>query len=523
MTKEEGAKPQTVIEFPKAATQVGPLDQEYTCYKDKLNGIITYLTTQKLSNAFIDGKGVVKLLDGNEDNTAIRTWLDDNGLLTKGAFDKALRKHVRDTIVYNALGFIPQSVQDFVKQYAEKQGITLTPNGMLKRQRAYKLINRHGKADDEVNHHNCDTSDVTRLVYDVANTEGADLVSFGRELRLVNDNLNLGYRDSVVTDAVDAWREQVTLDMKVELLLTLKYEKGRATGPAGQAMWADMEAACFDTSDTTAGFPTAVLKKFMWQVKRKARGLTVTNHLMPVLSGAQGKGKTHFVQAMTNPLEHFKRQVDFNIITDGKTADIWSSLILFIDEMGFFSKADVDTVKNVITAESRSIRAMRQNSSAPIRNHATLIGCTNKSLGQLIRDETGGRRFAELVWRNDPNWDALNQVDWVMLWQSVDEMGEDPLIAANMMERLREQQEDNRNQSPIEIWVREEGHVFKNWKRASELHSLYREWEKEAFPRQDTNQTMFGRSLTNLITSIEDFPFEKQQQRDGVKYRYSGI
>ena len=523
MQKEEGEKPQTVIQFPSAQVEPSLPDQEYATYKDKLSGIIAYLTQQKLSNKVIDGKNVIKLLDGSEDNSPIRTWLDDNGVLSKSGFDKALRQHTRDTIVYERIGFIPKDEADFVRQYAEKQNITLTPNGMLVRQRSFTLKGRDGKPVGEVTKFNYETCEESRLVFQVANAEGANLDSYGRELRLLAASLKLNFRDSTITDAIDAWREDITRQMKVDALLQIAFEKGRATEPDGQAMWEAVEAACFDTTDVGAGFPIAVLKKFMWQVKRKARGLPVTNHLMPVLSGAQGKGKTHFVQAMTKPLEHFKREVDFNIITDGKTADIWSSWILFIDEMGFFSKADVDTVKNVITAENRSIRTMRQNSSAPIRNHATLIGCTNKSLGQLIRDETGGRRFAELVWRNDPNWDALNAVDWVMLWKSVDETGEDPLIEANMMDRLREQQEENRNQSPVEIWVREEAKDFTKWTRAKDLHIHYREWEKEAFPRQDTNQTMFGRNLFNLMSSLDDFPLEKKKMSNGMNYRYTGI
>jgi hypothetical protein len=264
-----------------------------------------------------------------------------------------------------------------------------------------------------------------------------------------------------------------------------------------------------------------VMKKFIWQVKRKARGMTVTNHLMPVLTGAQGKGKTEFVKAMTRPLHDLMREVDFGLITDGKTADIWSALILFIDEMGSFTKADVDTVKNVITSTERPIRTMRTNHSTQVRNQATLIGCTNKSLGQLIRDETGGRRFAELMWRNDPDWEASNALDWILLWQSVDEHGEDPIIAANMMDALKEQQEANRNQSPVEVWVRQFGKTMREWSRASEIHDNYRTWEKDAFPNHATSQAAFGKELTSLIRTMPDFPLEKRTTNSGVQYRYA--
>lgn len=508
MLEQDGAKPQlTLVSDNEAIPQN---------YSDKLLDIITTLQKQKLRGERPDAMGAMTLLDAIEDNSALRDWLADNGVMTKVAFERTLNKIARNRIIEEALGFVPTDALDLVRRYADKQNVVLTARGTISRARAYKV------GTETVDSRNADTSRDTRLVYDVANAEGDNLDSFGRELRLITDKLGLGFRDSVISDALATWQEETTRKLKVDALLAVQFTKGRATGSDGQAMWEAMERACFNTQDSKPGFATAVLKKFMWQVKRKARGLPVTNHLMPVLTGAQGKGKTEFVKAMTKPLFDLMREVDFNLITDGKTADIWSALILFIDEMGHFSKADVDTVKNVITSTERSIRTMRQNHSASIRNQATLIGCTNKSLGQLIRDETGGRRFAELLWTNAPDWEASNALDWTMLWQSVDEDGADPVIAAGMMDCLREQQEANRNQSPMEIWAREYGHTINKWQRASELHLSYREWEKDAFPRHDTSQTIFGKTLTNLIATLTDFPLEKATRNNGVNYRYKG-
>lgn len=520
--QDEGAKPQlSIVETPAVSAStvllmndLSDLDQDFACYADKLAAIIGYLTKRQIHKQAFSAVDTLKLLDAKEDNAPIRDWMVNNNVMSKAFFDSNMRRIERENRIHAALGFVPKDAEDYVRRFAETQNITLTPAGVVKRDRAYKV------GTDEVNRHNCDTSEATRLVYDVANAEGANIDSLGRELRLIADKFDLGFRDSVISDAIAAWLEDTTRQMKVDALMAIAFERGLATGQAGTDMWAKMEAACFDTTATKPGFPIAVMRKFMWQVKRKARGMSVTNHLMPVLTGPQGKGKTQFVLKLTKPLEHFKREVDFNLITDGKTADIWSSLILFIDEMGFAKKADVDVVKNAITAEARSIRTMRQNHSAPVANQSTLIGCSNKSLGQLFRDETGGRRFAELVWLQQPDWDALNDVDWVMLWKSVDEKGPDPMVAANFMNVLAEQQEENRNQHPVEIWIREEGHTYKKWTLASEIHRTFREWEQVAFPRSDTNQNTFGRTLTNLIATIPDFPLEKQQGRKGIQYRF---
>lgn len=507
MQEQEGVKPHLALVVDNGEA---PLN-----YSQMIADTIKALTAQKLAGEKPDVVGAMQHLDGSEDNTALRDWLAVNSLMAKPQFDKLMAKIARDRKIQAALGFVPADAIDFVRRYAKRENVVLNARGTITRQRSYSI------GDAVVDSGNRDTSDDTRLIYDVANAEGDNLDSFARDLRLVTDRLALGYRDSVISDAIQTWQEECTRKLKVDALLAVKYEKGKATGPVGDAMWEAMERACFDVRETKPGFAVAVMKKFIWQVKRKARGMTVTNHLMPVLTGAQGKGKTEFVKAMTRPLHDLMREVDFNLVTDGKTADIWSALILFIDEMGHFSKADVDTVKNVITSTERPIRTMRTNHSTQVRNQATLIGCSNKSLGQLIRDETGGRRFAELNWRNDPDWEASNALDWNLLWQSVDENGADPVIAASMMDVLREQQEENRNQSPVEVWAREYGHLMKNWTLASEVHVQFRDWEKDAFPNHSTSQTAFGKTLTNLINTMPDFPLEKKTGNKGANYRYT--
>lgn len=528
MTEQEGVKPHLTIVSDEAAqapvaeatSQESIMDVEFANYGERLTWLITNMTKRKLTGEAIDKIAYLKMLDPAEDNTAIRDWMAANDIMAKPAFDKLLAKVARDARIWNELGFVPADEVDFVRQYAETQKIALTPRGTVHRSRSVDLSGKND-AESVISAKNCDTSRDTRLIYDVANSEGDNLDSLARELRLVSSRLNLGYRDSIISDALQSWQEETSRKIKVDALLSVQYQRGKATGPIGLEMWAAMERACFNTSGSRTGFPTAVIQKFIWQVKRKARGMTVTNHLMPVLTGAQGKGKTEFVKAMTMPLRDLMREVDFDMLTDGKTADIWSALILFIDEMGHFSKADVDKVKGVITSTELSIRTMRQNHSAVIRNAATLVGCSNKSLGQLIRDETGGRRFAELEWSNTPDWEASNALDWTLLWQSVDEDGPDPLIAADMVDVLRTQQESNRNQHPVEVWAREYGPTLKNWSRASDIHVNYREWEKDAFPHNATSQTLFGRTLTQLITTMPDFPLEKGQTSKGIVYRYT--
>jgi hypothetical protein len=425
-----------------------------------------------------------------------------------------MAKVVMDDRARQELGFVPKDCAHLVRSYVEHNKITLSANDQIMRKRSVSY------ADAVIQPHDAEAEDCSPdvlLAYRLGNATSENLEDFKLALRLVRDRLKLPYGDTSIADAVRAWAVDARKEAKIKMFLEVAYRQGRATGPDGQAMWNAMEAACFDVTETRAGFAIDVIRKFMWQVKRKAAGLSVTNHLMPVLTGPQGKGKSTFVHNLCAPLSETKRDVDFQMICDDRIIDMWSSHILFIDEMSHFTKGDADKIKNVITAPTLTRRPMRSNETVQIKQEATFIGCTNKSLAQLIRDDTGGRRFAELVWRTDPDWAAMNAVDWKMLWSSVDENGPDP-IGASTQALLKDQQEANRNQSPVEVWGRSIN-VFKAWTNVADMHETYREWERDAFPRHDTNQTMFGRTLTNLICTMDDFPWEKKRTGTGIQYR----
>lgn len=505
MLKQEGDKPQLTI--------LPPVQESYS---DRINQMIAKLSAQKARGETINTLEVIGLLDLDGDNSVLREWMASAGVLTKLKFDKAVDRARRNERIRKELGFVPADCPDFVAQYVKGQGIKLSANDQILRKKAV----RYGEALIHAKDVEADDVDAAvRLAYRLGNASAENLEDFKLELRLVRDKLGLDYSDSNIADAVRAWSKTAHREAKMQMFMDVRYAKGRATGADGQAMWAAMEAACFDVSETRAGFAVDVIRKFMWQVKRKAAGLPITNHLMPVLTGPQGKGKSTFVEQMCGPLADTMKPVGFEMITDTKIIDIWSAHILFIDEMANFSRSDVDEVKKAITQPTLTRRPMRSNETVQIKQEATLIGCSNRSLGQLIRDDTGGRRFAELIWRTDPDWVAMNQLDWVLLWTSIDENGPDP-VGAETAAMLRDQQEANRNQSSVEVWARQVT-GYSKFTPSSDLHEQYQAWEEVAFPRAGVNLTMFGRTMSNLIQNLPDFPWEKQKDRKGTSYRMS--
>lgn len=479
--------------------------------------LIAELAKRHAKGDRIDGREVVSLLDPDADNRQVREWLAQNRVMKGAEFDRALKQERRRQKIESRLGFVPETVVAFVKGYAERERIGMTYRGLLKRSKpvtygklvddevlASTVINEEDRIDPRIDNH-------VRL------TAGSrtQISDFLRELRLLSLDLGLGYSDNNILDAVQEW----TLGQREEHKLAIfdriaSYNPGPTAQERAQASWDALERAAFDVSETCPGFAVAVLRKFIWQVKRKMLGLRVTNHLMPVLTGAQGKGKSTLVRNLLLPVEECTANSDFKQITDDRNIQLWENYAIFLDELGHAKRAEMDEVKNIITANVLTRRPMRTNDVEHVEQRATFIGCTNKGLSELIRDETGVRRFAELAFTNTPDWEAINALDWEQMWRSVDERGPDPssLIATT----LADQQSENRTLSAVEQWARQEEVGGKQ--RADDLHSLFRVWEQNNFPRNATDITSWGKEMKRLMRNDTDFPWSAGRDGRGVWY-----
>lgn len=69
------------------------------------------------------------------------------------------------------------------------------------------------------------------------------------------------------------------------------------------------------------------------QAKRKANDLPVSNHLMPVILGPQGNGKSTLVRHLLAPIDELTVDTDFAAITDERIISIWQSYVGFLGEM----------------------------------------------------------------------------------------------------------------------------------------------------------------------------------------------
>jgi hypothetical protein len=175
---------------------------------------------------------------------------------------------------------------------------------------------------------------------------------------------------------------------------------------------------------------------------------------------------------------------------------------------------------------------MRTNSLINIRQNATFIGCSNKTLAQLIQDETGLRRFVELHFV-EVDWEVLDRIDPYLLWRSVDEAAEDPSLT--IIDQIRDQQEENRKLSPVETWLKElagmlvkEPTDFRTWADpdaegfvyAEKLWLHFKEWAADLYPDHRLDADRFKAELGRLVRHEQGW--EKKRKTPGTAWRWSG-
>jgi energy-coupling factor transporter ATP-binding protein EcfA2 len=464
---------------------------------------------------------VESMIPNHPENRRFRDKICKAAKLDRREFDQAVRRQE----VKSELGTVPKTASDLVTALAAIERIGCRCNGTIFRSGPTKVRSPQGDiitiTDDHLKDHQMGT---------FAHIVGGKTIRFSeylRNIRLKRDALGLPFTDTQIADAADHWYAE----MKRQRLFALYSEiAGPLDSPMAQesaeTALLDLAKHCFDTTETSPEFVAAMLKKFIWQVKRKLKGLPVTDHLMVVLLGPQGSGKSTFICAMCSVLAEVLAKVDFKQISDDRNIDIWTNFIMFIDEMGYATKTDVDVVKNIITSETLARRPMRTNMVDTVAQNATFIGASNKELRELVRDPTGARRFVGLRFRADAAWALINHTAWVDLWRLVDADAEDP--AKRFRDELKAQQEQSRFRSPVESWADqfERRHVETClWDgsavRASDLYLAFRAYEEVFHPGKPTSMTEWGTEMTRLIENQSSGRlFEKFRNARGNCYRH---
>lgn len=275
-----------------------------------------------------------------------------------------------------------------------------------------------------------------------------------------------------------------------------------------------------------------VLRHMIWQVKRKINGLKTKHEMMLVLTGGQGAGKStalrDYLFAPIGDLAY--SAADFNALSDQREGRLFSDhYIVMFDEMSGAQKSDMERTKQIITSTVIKQRRMGTTSHDSLPMNATFFGSANNPLEMLIRDQTGMRRFYELVVDamkdTQPRWPLLKQLDTKLLWACVSHEDEEAPIEA-IMQDLRVKQEEIRDKSIVEYLLSEgtlekttvEGeftsalalsHVvaISAGQHAWSAKNLAKEWAKYGIPKIRTSGGMkYGVKITDrdVIQAIQN-------------------
>lgn len=165
-----------------------------------------------------------------------------------------------------------------------------------------------------------------------------------------------------------------------------------------------------------------IFAHFLWSIKRRLSGKDVVYHLMPVILGKQNGGKSEAVKKLLSPIASLTQNLPLSAVVDSRVQMSFSrTFAVVIDEMTGAAKTDVDALKNLITASELDIRKLHTNTVLKMKQNVSLIGTTNRPVSELIYDTTGARRFYEIKSLDVLDWDAINSINYLELWQSINE------------------------------------------------------------------------------------------------------
>jgi hypothetical protein len=282
--------------------------------------------------------------------------------------------------------------------------------------------------------------------------------------------------------------------------------------------------------DMPAGLSIACGKHTIWQVKRKAANLSVQNHLMMVIYGAQqGSGKTTLVRRFASPLDDLASgDVLLSDFSDSRAGDIYRYSLVICDDLEQIGRDTVPVLKSVMSASLINRRQLQTSNSVSLRQAATLIGTANRPVHELIDDDTGHRRFVMMPFINGNEarggnaniWDLVNHLDVKLLWDSVDHYEKSPIVAS--LKDLHAYQTSYRPAPKLLKWMRGlnlesekvraisvEGGV-----RSDMLRDLYIQETGDAISRQKFADEMA------IYVGDETVPFsEKFKKEVGAIYR----
>jgi hypothetical protein len=249
----------------------------------------------------------------------------------------------------------------------------------------------------------------------------ADMSEVGPLLKDIAARNGLRYSKEDIADSLDAWcrskRQEVLDGLRASLLFRGK------NGKAGEFLEL--------VADQVSDLDLASFLHWLWITKRRLFRLTVQDHMMLVLQGETGAGKTVWLERLCSPFGDALLNADISIFEDKFAFPVLgTSAILFFDELAKISKVDGDVLKRMISANVYAGRAMHSQKFKGVIVSCSFIGASNHDLTTILQDDTSARRFWQITSKNrktlKKDWKKIEAFPVLEIWQGIDENAPSP-------------------------------------------------------------------------------------------------
>ncbi|CAB4127613.1 Virulence-associated E [uncultured Caudovirales phage] len=474
---------------------------------------ITYAKLKKIQKEPINFGDLLSIIDSNTITLNDRKEIANIFDMDSKDVNIAIKGYVKNNSLRDALGEVPKDEYEYVDLILNKWNTTMTFEGMF-------TINTPYDIGNGVIVHKSDLEELSaedRIKIELNDPKTFPLKRMLMKLLYQNKKLKLNFPERDIGNALDLWMQNKRDDVSSNMVSELVYG-GDVVRDLAEAEWDNYVNAL--TNDNIEETKTA-MKHWIWQVKRKMFGLPVTYHMMLVLYGRQGGGKSTAVTDLCKPIKHFTASTNFANITDSRSHDIWNNYVLKFDEMGHSTTSNLEEIKRIITEDKFTSRVLGSNNDTLIINNATCIGTTNKDISRLIFDDTGMRRFFQINCKDKIDWNISEGINFKRLWKSINENGPTPLNNnIEVLKQITQVQNSKRHITIIEAWLRDR--KYENFAlekvNALKFYEEFQEYEKKHSPRAELTNNKFGRDVIDISKNVQGLEITKKRNMRTCQY-----
>jgi len=302
-------------------------------------------------------------------------------------------------------------------------------------------------------------------------------------LKTVNADLRL-YRGEEINAAFSTCEENAHRDGFRQLLGQVAFDGVGRDGPIEEMLSTIVAADLWSNAEYRKA-AIAVFRLWIWRVKTILAGRNTSEHIMPYLFGPQGCGKTTFTEWFLRPFHGAKMGAGLDLFDDnGKSYLIAKLPVIVFEETAFADRACVENIKQRMTEDHTMVRQLYMNASTQ-RVVASFFACSNRMLDEVIRDETGMRRFFQFTVKKVP-YGTWSDQDPFRIWKCVDETQQQPPLTEDERAAIAKFQEAHRALGIVERWLDADVQFLdqNGWLNAeaksTPLYNRFKEWCDEA-------------------------------------------